>query len=214
MTVATDRPTRADLEVIQKPVTFDEFIRDYGDDDRYELIDGEVFDLEPTGPHEEVGAFISRKLNVQIDLNDLPYLMPYRCLVKPLGLFTGFRPDVVVLDRASLDREPLWAKEPVITLGGSVKFVAEVVSSNWQNDYARKVEDYAVLEIPEYWIADYGALGGVDYIGHPKQPTLTICILGEDGFYKKQRLQGDDAIVSPTFPALNLTAVQVLTAGR
>jgi Uma2 family endonuclease len=46
----------------------------------------------------------------------------------------------------------------------AIQFVAEVVSSNWQNDYARKVEDYALLEIPEYWIADYAAIGGEDFI--------------------------------------------------
>lgn len=33
---------------------FDEFLAQYGDRDRYELIDGEVVDLEPTGLHEQV----------------------------------------------------------------------------------------------------------------------------------------------------------------
>jgi Uma2 family endonuclease len=53
---------------------FEAFFSQYGEDDRYELIDGEVFDLEPTGPHEEVAAFIDRKLNVQIDQLGLPYV--------------------------------------------------------------------------------------------------------------------------------------------
>jgi Uma2 family endonuclease len=61
MPIATERPIQ------QKPITLAEFLAQYGDDDRYELIDGEVFDLEPTGPHEEVAAFIDPKLNVQID---------------------------------------------------------------------------------------------------------------------------------------------------
>jgi Uma2 family endonuclease len=39
----------------------------------------------------------------------------------------------------------------------------EVVSTNWQNDYARKSEDYALLGITEYWIVDYLGLGGRDY---------------------------------------------------
>ncbi|MEM9004530.1 MAG: hypothetical protein AAGE59_13535 [Cyanobacteria bacterium P01_F01_bin.86] len=40
----------------QKPLSFDEFWVRYGSDNRYELIDGEVFDLEPTGKHEEVAG--------------------------------------------------------------------------------------------------------------------------------------------------------------
>jgi len=50
--------------------------------------------------------------------------------------------------------EPLW-QQAVITLGTSIKLVVEVVSTNWQNDYTRKVEDYAVLGVPEYWIVGY-----------------------------------------------------------
>jgi Uma2 family endonuclease len=88
-----------------------------------------------------------------------------------------------------------------------------VVSRNWQNDYSRKLEDYETLGIPEYWIADHAGLGGTRHIGTPKQPTLTICTL-VNGQYQIQQFRGNDAIVSPTFPALNLTAAQVLRAGR
>ena len=107
----------------------------------------------------------------------------------------------------------LWSEQSILTLGSSIKFVAKVVSSNWQNDYSRKVEDYAILGIREYWIADYAGLGGTRHIGKPKQPTLSICTL-VNGEYEIQQLQGDRAIISPTFPDLNLTAEQVLSAGR
>jgi Uma2 family endonuclease len=207
MTIATDRPTQ------QKPLGFEAFLAQYGDDDRYELIDGELFDLEPTGLHEEVAATIGQWLNVAIVQQHLNYFIPHRCLIKPLSGWTGFRPDVIVLDRSMLPQEPLWNSEPVITIGSTVKFVAEVVSSNWQNDYARKFEDYALLGIPEYWIADYAGLGGEIFIGRPKQPTLTVCTLGDDGRYQRQILRGDQPIVSPTFPGLPLTVAQVLRTG-
>jgi Uma2 family endonuclease len=126
---------------------------------------------------------------------------------------TAFRPDVAVIDRTELVHEPIWPEQSILTRGSSIKFVAEVVSSNWQNDYSRKIEDYASLGIPEYWIADYKGLGGIKHIGQPKQPTLSICLLG-DGEYKIQILRGDEPIVSPTFPGLKLTAEQVLSAGR
>lgn len=208
MTIAIDQPIQ------QKPLSFDEFIARYGGDNRYELIDGEVFDLEPTGPHEEVAAFITTKICVQIDGTGLPWFVLGRGLLRPSNIgMTAFRPDVAVVDRDKLTKELFWSNESILTLGSSIKFVAEVVSSNWQNDYSRKVEDYAVLGIPEYWIADYAGLGGTQHIGKPKQPTLSICTL-VNGEYQIQQIRGNQTIVSLTFPDLKLTAEQVLMAGR
>lgn len=203
-----------DQLIQQKPLSFDEFLARYGGDNRYELIDGEVFDLEPTGSHEEVAAFITTKICVQIDKTGLPWFVLQRGLLRPSNTgMTAFRPDVVVVNRDELTKESLWSDQSILTLGSSIKFVAEVVSSNWQNDYARKVEDYAVLGIPEYWIADYAGLGGTRHIGKPKQPTLSICTLA-NGEYEIQQLRGNQTIVSKTFPDLKLTAEQVLRAGR
>ena len=208
MTIAIDQPIQ------QKPLSFDEFIARYGGDNRYELIDGEVLDLEPTGSHEEVAAFITTKICVQIDGTGLPWFVLGRGLLRPSNIgMTAFRPDVAVVDRNQLTKEQFWSNESILTLGSSIKFVAEVVSSHWQNDYSRKVEDYAVLGIPEYWIADYAGLGGTQHIGKPKQPTLSICTL-VNGEYQIQQIRGNQTIVSMTFPDLKLTAEQVLMAVR
>ncbi|PPS42112.1 hypothetical protein B1A85_16615 [Chroococcidiopsis sp. TS-821] len=136
-----------------------------------------------------------------------------RCLVRLLGTQTAFRPDVIVLDQTRLVNEPLWQQEPVITLGDSIKLVVEVVSTNWQNDYARKVEDYALLGVPEYWIVDYLGIGGREYIGKPKKPTITICTLVEDE-HQKQLFQSSELLVSSLFPDLQITALQVFAAGQ
>lgn len=208
MTIAIDQPIQ------QKPLSFDEFITLYGGNNRYELIDGEVFDLEPTGLHEEIAAFITTKICVQIDTTGLPWFVLQRGLLRPSNIgMTAFRPDVAVIDRDKLTEELFWSDQSILTLGSSIKFVAEVVSSNWQNDYARKVEDYAALGIPEYWISDYAALGGTRHIGKPKQPTLSVCTL-VNGEYEIQQFRGNQTIVSITFPDLKLTAEQVLRAGR
>jgi len=74
MTIAIDQP------IEQKQLSFDEFLARYCGDNRYELIDGEVFDLEPTGLHEEVAAFITTKVCVQIDKTNLPW---FDILVSP-----------------------------------------------------------------------------------------------------------------------------------
>ena len=36
----------------------EEFLVRYGDNPRYELVDGELIDMEPTGPHEFVSLLI------------------------------------------------------------------------------------------------------------------------------------------------------------
>jgi Uma2 family endonuclease len=208
MTLTIDQPIQ------QNPLSFDEFIARYSGDNRYELIDGEVFDLEPVGLHEEVAAFITTKVCVQIDSTGLPWFVLQRGLLRPSDrAMTAFRPDVAVFNRDEITKELLWSDQSILTLGSSIKCVAEVVSSNWQNDYSRKIEDYAALGIPKYWIADYAGLGGTRHIGKPKQPTLSICTL-VDGEYEIQQFRGSQTIVSPTFPELKLRAEQVLKAGR
>jgi Uma2 family endonuclease len=81
--------------------------------------------------------------------------------------------------------------------------VAEVVSTNWQDDYARKVEEYALLGIEEYWIVDFRGLGGVEFIGRPKQPSFTVCqIRGQD--YQKQIYRLGQSIIFHVFPEIQL----------
>ena len=196
------------------PLVFnvDEFIAQYGDRDQFELIDGELMDMEPTGLHEQVIGFIARKLNVEIDRLDLPYIIPHRCLIR-LSDTTAFRPDIIVLDQTQLTQEPLWQYQPVITSSVAIKLIAEVVSTNWQNDYARKVEDYALLGVPEYWIVDYLGLGGREYIGSPKQPTVTVCQLAEE-FYEKHLFRQNDLLVSSLFAELQLRGEAIFAAGQ
>lgn len=68
-------------------------------------------------------------------------------------------------------------------------------------DYVDKRSEYAARGIPEYWIID------------PVKAVVLILSL-EDDRYIDRVLMGDDKIISPTFPGLNLTAMQILNAGR
>jgi Uma2 family endonuclease len=200
------------LPTVSKLLNIDEFIAQYGDQPQYEWIDGEIVEMEPTGLHEQVIDFLARKLHVEIDRLDLPYTIPHRCLIR-IDDQTVFRPDLVVLDRARLVHEPLWQYQPILTSNVAIALIAEVVSTHWQNDYARKFEDYALLGVPEYWIVDYLGLGGREYIGKPKQPTMTCCQLNDD-FYEKQLFRHDEALVSAIFPELRLNCGAVFMSGQ
>lgn len=191
-------------------LTVDRFIADYGDDSRYELADGELIDMEPTGPHETVSGKLAMQIGIAITNANYPWFIPRTCLIQPFTeVATARRPDVVVLDETFLVNEPRWQREPVITLGRSIKLVVEVVSTNWETDYARKVEEYALFGIPEYWIVDYRGLGGTRFIGKPKQPTFTVCLLeGEE--YCQQQYRLGEKISSRLLPNLQLRLDDVL----
>lgn len=194
----------------QKLLTFENFLAQYGDNFRYELADGELIDMEPTGIHETVSGKLATQIGMAITTAKLPWFIPRTCLIYPFAeAATARRPDIVVLDEIAIASEPLWSREPVITLGKSIKLVVEVVSSNWETDYARKVEEYALLRIPEYWIVDYRGLGGVAFIGKPKQPTFTVCQLVDED-YTQQQFHLGESIISPLFPRLQLRLDDIL----
>lgn len=201
------------VQALPQLLTFEDFLAWYPDGEgRYELIDGMVFDMTPTGDHEEVGAFMARKLNVDIDRQDLPCFIPRTYIVRPPVLATGYQPDVLVVNKAELDNEPLWKKSSVLTRGESIKLAVEVVSTNWRDDYGRKLFDYEAMGIAEYWIVDFRALGARRLIGSPKTPTLSLHVL-VDGEYQVQQFRGNELVKSAAFPNLNLTADQIFQAG-
>jgi Uma2 family endonuclease len=191
-----------------KTLTFADFLTQYQNNPRYELADGELIDMEPTGPHETVSGKLAIKIGIAIA--QLPWFIPRNCLIRPfIDTATARRPDIIVLDETQIINEPSWEKEPVITLGLSIKLVVKVVSTNWENDYARKVEEYALLGISEYWIVDYRGLGGIAFIGKPKQPTFTVCQLnGEE--YSQQQYRLGQPIISRLLPNLQLCLDEVL----
>lgn len=193
-----------------KTLTFDDFVIQYQDNTRYELADGELIDMEPTGPHETVSGKLATKIGIAITTAPLPWFIPRTCLIRPFAdAATARRPDIAVLDETVIINEPLWEKEPVITLGCSIKLVVEVVSNNWETDYARKVEEYALLGIPEYWIVDYRGLGGIAFIGKPKQPTFTVCQLNGDE-YSQQQYRLGQSITSKLLPNLQVRLEEIL----
>jgi Uma2 family endonuclease len=203
------------IQTQTKTVAFDEFVTWYPENSvhKYELHNGVIVEMAlGTGDHSDVTGFIASEINFEIRRLQLPYSIPGDCLLKPVRNDSGYKPDVVVLNRTALINEPRWKKESVITIGPSVRLAVEVVSSNWRDDYFLKASDYEEMSIPEYWIVDYLGLGGRKFIGTPKQPTLSVCQL-VDGEYQVTQFRGDDLIESPAFPELKLTASQIFRAG-
>lgn len=202
------------IQYIPKLVTFDEFIDWYPENSghHYELHNGVIIEMpKPTGKHSEIAGFLSGELFLLIRQLQLPYFLPKECVIKPSPHESGYEPDVVVLDKIAVNSEPRWTKESIITMGSSVRLIVEIVSTNWQDDYALKLNEYEAMGISEYWIADYLGLGGKRYIGSPKLPTFSVCQL-VDGEYQISRFRGDERIVSGVFPEFDLTVDRVFNA--
>ncbi|MDF5733446.1 MAG: Uma2 family endonuclease [Rhizonema sp. PD38] len=201
--------TQAELKLF----TFDEFIEWYPENSevRYELHDGVIVEMpKPRGQHSKLtGSLVGKLLTTisEIGKTDI-WFIPRESIVKPKRDKSGYEPDIIILNQETIDTEMRWETESIIQNATSVKLIAEVVSSNWQDDYYDKLRDYEGMGIPEYWIVDYAALGGRKFIGNPKVPTIFVCEL-IDGEYQMTPFRGKDRILSPTLPQLNLTAQQI-----
>ncbi|MCZ8118662.1 MAG: Uma2 family endonuclease [Microcystis sp. LE18-22.4A] len=197
------------IQLLPKLITFDEFIEWLPENRHYELHEGIIIEMQPTGQHEDITSFLTQELTLEYLRMNLPYRIPPKALVKLKDKETGYNPDLLLINRQNLINEPLWEKKSTLINGESIPLVIEVVSSNWRDDYGYKLVDYEAMGIKEYWIVDYLGIGGVRFIGQPKQPTLSIYQL-IDGEYQVQQFRGKDLInKSLIFPELSLTAEQV-----
>ena len=195
----------------QQKLTFEQFLKLYPEDGRYELVDGKLVRILATRRHENVADFIEDALRDEVKRLKLNYRVSNRIILATqtkVSLEQGRHPDVSVVDRTVWDSN-LGAytafREPI-------QLVVEVVSSNWEDDYIDKLDEYQRLGIKEYWIVDYLAIGSRKYLGNPKEPSVFVYGLSELGVYERHRFQGGDRIVSPTLSELNLTVAQIVEA--
>ena len=202
MTVATE----VEPPTVQKRMTLAEYLDyEHDDDFRYELEDGVLVCLsgeDPLNPRIVIMlVFLFRDLGMNEQLLAIGHQVEVRS-----SYATCRDPDLMVHTVES--DAALGGDNKVLYLGlPSPLLVVEVASSTLTNstsrkrDYENKPREYADRGIPEMWIVDPDRLW-------VQVGTLT------DGSYQFETFTGGDTIVSPTFPALNLTAAIVLSAGR
>lgn len=184
-----------------KRLTFEEYLAySAGMEGRWELVNGEIQKMPPES-----------RLNSRIALflvSEFLKFVPFSLIcckdteIQVIGRFSTARiPDLMVLTE-ELDAA-LGDQRGTITLDmPPPQLLVEVVSPGKENqdrDYRYKRSEYAARGVVEYWIVD------------PMVPCITLLIL-VDGFYEATQLNGDQQIVSPTFPQLELTPQQVFTA--
>ncbi len=191
------------MTLATRRVTFSEYLTyDDGLGTRYELVNGELIPMSlGSGEHGDIIRCLVRQLEGEVrqlgqDWVVVPALVGVQ---SPRGdrWDTARIPDLTVLPKAQW--KSLKKREAVIQLNEpSPLLVVEVVSESTKSaDYGAKRTEYRLLGISEYWIVD------------PLLMRVTLCQLGADT-YQETVFVGDDRLVSPTFPGLNLSATDIL----
>ena len=199
MTIATDgRPT-----TVQNRMTLEEYLDyDDGTDRWYELEDGLLIDMSGENPLNCRIAGMLLFLFYRLGIAERFLVIGHQIEVRS-SYATCRQPDLMIHTVES--DAALRSGDKVLYLGlPSPLLVVEVASSTLtdgrsrKRDYEHKPREYADRGIPEMWIID------------PDRAWVQIGTL-TDGSYQFETFMGDDAIVSPTFPELKLTAAIVLS---
>ena len=200
MTVATDGRTIA----VQRRMSLAEYLDyDDGSDRWYELEDGLLIDMSGENPLNcriaVMLLFLFHDLGIARQLLSIGHQVEVRS-----SYATCRQPDFMIHTVES--DAALRGGDKVLYLGlPSPLLVVEVASSTLTNstarkrDYEQKPREYADRGIPEMWIID------------PDRAWVQVGTL-VDGVYQFQTFEGEAAIVSSTFPELNLTAAIVLAS--
>ena len=170
---------------------------------RYEYWDGE---LVPVMSESLENGTIATFILLTLVALGIPFeLIRHNCEVEVIGKPQSRIPDLTILDEIHLT---LLKKRATITRKmPPPKLVLEVVSpgtetsENYRRDYEAKRMQYAAIGIPEYWLID------------PERSWVMVGTLIDDR-YQFTTYRGDEILVSPGFPSLNVNASQVLQARR
>ena len=188
-------------------LTIEEFLTyDDGTNTRYELVDGILVEM---GAESTINTLIAGFLFATFLQLGIPaYQIGFKQWIAVSdSTATARDPDLIVHSEASF--AAIEGSSQAIVKAGMPNplLVVEVVSpgkpgeDNYERDYVEKPKEYAGRGIPEFWQID------------PSRSVVAVLTL-KDGNYWSREFRGDSRVVSPTFPDLQLTADQVLRAGR
>ncbi len=194
-------------------LTFEDFLERYPDGyGIYELVNGEIVEVDATRAHKNVARYLVKCFDRENERLELDYIVDKDIRIRTVtavGQEQGRNPDVGVVSAS------LWNSN-VLAYGAltePIQLAVEVASTNWEDDYVDKLDEYQRLGIFEYWIVDYLAIASRYYLGNPKVPTVFVYRLVE-GSYQVQGFRGGDRIISPTFPELDVTVDLVFKSSK
>lgn len=184
------------IQLATKIYSFAEYLQyENGTDNKYELVKGKL-KLMPTasGFHALILHFIFKILEQEIGR----IKQEWKVMPGNVGVRTAHDksriPDLVILSASQCQEI---RQMTTAVLDSPPLLVVEIVSpGNADDDYRYKRSEYAVREIPEYWIID------------PEAQKISILAL-VSGFYEVTEFTGEQSLKSLLFPELKLTVQQI-----
>lgn len=190
------------MTIAFQKMTLEEYLNyDDGIDTLYELVNGELVVMPPESElNRRIAAFLFACFLQQ----EIP---PYRLTMKTELVVSGSRattrlPDLMVLSEELATELEGASRSTVMMDMPPPLLVVEVVSPGKENadrDYRYKRSEYAARGIAEYWIVD------------PMQGRVTV-LEWVEGLYEEWVFQGNERIISPMLPNLDLTSERVMNA--
>jgi Uma2 family endonuclease len=168
--------------------TWDDFIA-LGEDDLRELIDGELVEVEvPTHDHEKIVAELVYALLAWSRAGHGGYALPSGYKVR-VSARSGVMPDVQFYRKGN----EVSADQSQGLVRGHADLVVEVVSpSSRRYDRVKKLNAYAQLGVPEYWIVD------------PEARTLERLVLREGAYVIAASLDGEETFRPESFEGMEI----------
>lgn len=174
------------VAALPRKTTFSDLERRPEDGRRFELYDGEVWEMpSPMPRHQEAVANTSDLLRAHARRTKA------RCLVAPLDIvfskYNVVQPDIVYFlpERAHLIKPDKVTRD-------RPDLAVEVLSPRTEsNDRGRKLRMFARYGVPEYWILD------------PVDHTLEILLLRGDFYVTTLKAGGETVVTSTLLPDLS-----------
>ncbi len=133
----------------ERPITVEEFLQMFGEDDDVELINGVVVPrMAASIPHEDLCLFLASVMRGYAEAKGLGFVFGSRTLV-PITPFRGRLPDILFVrkERADIVGEK--------ALQGAPDLVVEIVSPGEpQAEILQRQADYESIGVKEFWVVD------------------------------------------------------------
>jgi Uma2 family endonuclease len=183
------------LEVARRRFTTAEYARMaeagvLGEDDRLELIEGEILELAPIGYGHaacvrRLTGLFSRLLGDRVQVS----------VQNPIDLdaHTQPQPDIALLDA----RDDFYSSAH--PTAADILLLVEVAETSGDYDRQIKVPLYARHEIDEVWLVDLR-----------QRRVIVYCDPSADGYRTARIFQSSDAVSSAAFPDLGVTVADIL----
>ena len=165
------------------------------DDERWELIDGElIMAAAPNIPHQSIQSLAGWYVQTFVRDGDLG-----RVFFSPT--------DVVLSDHDTIQPDLIFVskeRESIITyanIQGAPDLVVEILSpSTARRDWRDKMDLYAKHGVIEYWLIS------------PESRTVWVFLLVDGAFEESGRYEEDDTLTSPTLEGFTLDLSEVFGA--